>query len=118
MMNLLPELKDSPCTKTLCFSADVCEKIAGFPRFLGMHLGGMVISDIPLQQLTPLQKSALGPVICQFDKDDVEELGLIKLDLLSLRTLSVVQDTLGNLEKEGRGSIMMPFPWMTRTAMI
>lgn len=104
MMNLLPELKDSPLhEKRYAFLLDVCERIAGFPRFLGMHLGGVVISDIPLQQLTPLQKSALGPVICQFDKDDVEELGLIKLDLLSLRTLSVVQDTLANLEQEGRG---------------
>lgn len=104
MMDLLPELKDSPLHEERCaFLLDVCEKIAGFPKFLGMHLGGVVISDIPLQQLTPLQKSALGPVICHFDKDDVEELGLVKLDLLSLRTLSVVQDTLACLNEEGRG---------------
>lgn len=104
MMALLPELKNSPLHEERCrFLLDVCEKIAGFPRFLGMHLGGVVISDVPLLELTPLQKSASGPVMSHFDKDDVEELGLVKLDLLSLRTLSVVHDTLDSLAQEGRG---------------
>ncbi len=89
----LPELKNSILKeKRFEFLLDVCEKIAGFPRFLGTHLGGLVISDIPLNNLTPLQHSALGPVITQFDKDDIETLGLAKLDLLSLRTLSAVND--------------------------
>lgn len=104
MMGLLPELKDSPLhEERYQFLLDVCEHIAGFPRFLGMHLGGVVISDSPLQDLTPLQESAMGPLITQFDKDDVEDLGLVKLDLLSLRTLSVVSDTLTTLSQEGRG---------------
>ncbi|MGS0746647.1 DNA polymerase III subunit alpha [Syntrophomonas erecta subsp. sporosyntropha] len=89
----LPELRESPLKESrFQLLLDVCEKIAGFPRFLGTHLGGIVISDGPLSDLTPLQYSASGTVITQFDKDDVEELGLVKLDLLSLRTLSAISD--------------------------
>ncbi len=65
---------------------------AEFPRHLGTHLGGLVISDRPLNEVTPLQRSAKGSMISQFDKDGVEDLGLLKLDLLSLRTLSVMDD--------------------------
>lgn len=94
LMEKLPELRDSPLHgERFQVLLDVCEKIAGFPRFLGTHLGGVVISDCPLTRLSPLQRSALGPVITQFDKDDIEDLGLVKLDLLSLRTLSAVNDT-------------------------
>lgn len=92
-LETLPELKDSPLKQErFDILLDICEKIAGFPRFLGTHSGGLIISDCPLTFLTPLQRSALGPVITQFDKDDVEDLGLVKLDLLSLRTMSVVSD--------------------------
>lgn len=73
---------------------EVCEAIDGFPRFVGTHLGGVVISGEPLLNITPLQKSAKGVMITQFDKDYVEELGLIKLDLLCLRTLSAVEDSI------------------------
>jgi error-prone DNA polymerase len=102
LMTVLPELRNSPLEEPRYqLLLDACEKLAGFPRFLGMHLGGVVISDIPLINLTPLQKSGLGPVICQFDKDDVEDLGLVKLDLLSLRTLSAVQDAIYLIQENG-----------------
>lgn len=102
VMEYLPELKNSPLKdQRFELLLDVCEQIAGFPRFLGTHLGGLVISDIPLTNLTPLQSSALGPVITQFDKDDVEALGLVKLDLLSLRTLSVIQDAVKQVHESG-----------------
>lgn len=103
LMAILPELRNSPLQeKRFQLLLDVCEKIAGFPRFLGTHLGGVVISDCPLTRLTPLQRSALGPIITQFDKDDVEELGLIKLDLLSLRTLSAVNDAVRSINRGGK----------------
>lgn len=100
LLNCLPELQDSPLKEQrFQLLLDACEHLAGFPRFLSTHLGGLVISDVPLTDLTPLQKSALGPVITQFDKDDIETLGLVKLDLLSLRTLSVVQDTVQQIQE-------------------
>ncbi|HWP95848.1 MAG TPA: DNA polymerase III subunit alpha [Syntrophomonadaceae bacterium] len=102
LLEKLPELKNSPLhEQRFQLLLDACERIAGFPRFLGTHLGGVVISDCPITLLSPLQHSALGPVITQFDKDDVEELGLVKLDLLSLRTLSAVNDTIGFIQRGG-----------------
>lgn len=100
VLSTLPELKYSPLQEgRFQLLLELSEKIAGFPRFLGTHLGGVVISKIPLLRLTPLQKSALGPIITQFDKDDVEELGLAKLDLLPLRTLSVISDAARYIEE-------------------
>lgn len=102
LMEKLPELRESPLhSERFQVLLDVCERLAGFPRFLSTHLGGVVISDCPLTRLSPLQRSALGPVITQFDKDDVEDLGLVKLDLLSLRTLSAVNDTLHSINRFG-----------------
>ena len=88
-----PELRDShiPLEK-LEQLFDFCEAIADHPKFLGTHLGGLVISREPILDLSPLQMAAKGVKIVQFDKDDVEELGLIKLDLLCLRTLGAVED--------------------------
>lgn len=75
---------------------EVCHALAGLPRHIGTHLGGLVVSRIPLAEVSPLQVSAGGDVIVQFDKDDVEEIGLIKLDLLSLRMLSAVEDSVAS----------------------
>lgn len=69
-----------------------CAAVSGFPRFISTHLGGIVVSRDPLVNLTPLQKAAKGIVVSQFDKEYIEDLGLVKLDLLSLRTMSVVEN--------------------------
>ncbi|MCL5257218.1 MAG: error-prone DNA polymerase [Chloroflexi bacterium] len=82
---------------------DLCAQIHRFPRHLGIHVGGMLITASPLIEVAPIENAtAPGRVVVQFDKDDVEDLGLIKIDLLGLRTLSVVHDTL-SLVKENRG---------------
>ncbi|MGI6037289.1 MAG: DNA polymerase III subunit alpha [Limnochordia bacterium] len=87
-----PELRRLPWSRYEKL-VSLCERIAGFPRFVGTHLGGLIIGDLPLMELTPLQMSAKGVKITQYDKDDCEALGFIKLDLLSLRTLSAIEDT-------------------------
>ena len=71
---------------------DLAEAVAGFPRHLGTHLGGLVIGDRPITEVMPLQQAAKGVTVAQFDKDDVEAMGFIKLDLLSLRMLGAVDD--------------------------
>ena len=94
----LPELRDSglPADKfRRLFAASAA--VAGFPRHLSTHLGGVVISRDPLTQVTPLQMAAKGIVVTQFDKIGVEDLGLVKLDLLSLRTLGAVDDALAGI---------------------
>ena len=68
-------------------------EIAGFPRHLSIHNGGMLITAAPLIDTVPIERATMpGRVVCQFDKRDVEDLGLIKMDLLGLRTLSLVKD--------------------------
>ncbi|HEX3032339.1 MAG TPA: DNA polymerase III subunit alpha, partial [Bacillota bacterium] len=95
LLENLPELRDSglPLTKYQRLF-DLVEGVAGFPRFIGTHLGGLVVCRYPLVEVTPLQQAAKGVVVTQFDKDYVEDLGLVKLDLLSLRTMSAIGDSL------------------------
>lgn len=64
--------------------------LAGTPRFPSTHLGGLVISAEPVIDVAPLFRSAKGSLTMALDKDDVEDMGLMKLDLLSLRTLSAL----------------------------
>jgi error-prone DNA polymerase len=98
-----PELRElSVDPKRLRLLLRMAEHLAGFPRYFGMHVGGVVISRKPLLQITSLQPSAKGPLLVAFDKDGVEDAGLVKLDLLSLRTMSAIQGTLRNLEQTGR----------------
>jgi error-prone DNA polymerase len=94
----LPELRDSGLPKwkfeTLL---EMCSRIAGFPRHLSVHLGGMVVSQERLDELVPLEWSTKGVIVTQWDKDDIEEVGLVKMDLLSLKNLAAIEDTLALL---------------------
>jgi len=98
-----PELRDSglPLERYEGFF-ELCERAAGLPRHMGTHLGGIVVGPGPLRDIAPLQRSAKGGVICQFDKDYVEDVGLLKLDLLSLRALSAVEDAVAAARGTGR----------------
>jgi len=98
LLHRLPELKHHPLhEQKYAKLLDYCAAINAFPRQMGTHLGGLVVSGEPLTQVTPLQPSAKGVLITQFDKDTIGDLGLIKIDLLSLRTLSAVSDAVQNL---------------------
>ncbi len=78
---------------------EMCEAISGFPRHLSIHVGGMLITEGPLVDVAPLEHAtAPGRVVTQYDKDDIEDLGLIKIDLLGLRTLSLVSEVLDEIE--------------------
>jgi len=80
--------------------AEMVEAVIGVPRHLSIHVGGMLVTGEPLWDIAPLERAARsGRVVVQFDKDDIEDLGLIKIDLLGLRTLSVVEETLSELER-------------------
>jgi len=79
----------------------VCEKLTAYPRYLSIHLGGVAISSGRMTDLVPLQRSANGVIITQFDKDDIEALGLVKMDVLGLRALSAIQGALDMLAKDG-----------------
>jgi error-prone DNA polymerase len=69
-------------------------RLLGLPRHLSLHNGGMVLTREPLARTLPVRVSANGVRALEVDKDDVERLGLIKFDLLGLRTLGAVEEAL------------------------
>jgi error-prone DNA polymerase len=72
---------------------DLADEIAGLPRHISQHVGGMVISSRPLVELVPLEPAAMeGRVLCQWDKDSCEDAGFIKIDFLALGMLSLVEE--------------------------
>ena len=75
--------------------------VEGLPRHASTHAAGLVIAKEPLTHYVPLQNSAEGFLTTQYDKDKVEEIGLLKMDLLGLRTLTVIGDTI-KLVQENR----------------
>ena len=80
--------------------ANFIDQIKGMPRHLSIHVGGMVITAAPLVEIAPIERATMpGRVVTQWDKDDIEDAGLIKIDLLSLRTLDVVSETIELVEK-------------------
>src|SRR5437588_792766 len=77
----------------------LCQEIQGFPRHLSIHVGGMLVTGEPLVDIVPVEPATMEDrVVVQFDKNDVEDLGLIKMDMLGLRTLSVVAECLELVE--------------------
>jgi error-prone DNA polymerase len=79
---------------------DVLGQIEGTPRHLGIHVGGMLVTGEPLVDVAPVERATMpGRVVVQFNKDDVEDLGLIKMDLLGLRTLSAIAECLDLIEQ-------------------
>jgi error-prone DNA polymerase len=73
--------------------AELCGEIAGLPRHIMQHPGGMVISSRPLVELVPVMPSAMaGRQMCQWDKDSCSDAGFLKIDLLGLGMLSAVED--------------------------
>jgi DNA-directed DNA polymerase III PolC len=81
---------------------DIASKIAGFPRHLSIHPGGIVITPGPVTNFTALEyakNKGFGLIITQPDMYSIEELGLIKIDLLSQRSLGVLRDTMEMINK-------------------
>jgi DNA polymerase III alpha subunit len=79
----------------------LCGEIDGFPRHLGIHVGGMLVTRTPLIDLVPIERATMpNRVVSQYDKEDIEALGLVKIDLLSLRTLGVVAECLDRIERD------------------
>ena len=72
--------------------------IADFPRHLSIHNGGMLITALPLVDTVPIERATMpNRNVVQLDKRDVEDLGLVKMDLLGLRTLSLVKDAVADI---------------------
>ena len=77
---------------------DLARELEGLPRHASVHAAGIVISKLPLTEYLPLQ-NLKGTIVTQFDKDKIEELGLLKMDFLGLRTLTIIADTIANVKE-------------------
>ena len=74
------------------FLIDMARRLEGLPRNTSMHAAGVVISRLPVEEYVPLARSQDGSVTTQYTMTTLEELGLLKMDFLGLRTLTVIQD--------------------------
>src|SRR5881394_3647904 len=81
----------APLWKELC---ELAEEVAGLPRHISQHVGGMVISSRPLVEIVPLERAAMEDrVVCQWDKDSCDDARFIKIDFLALGMLSLVEES-------------------------
>ncbi|MEA3279567.1 MAG: DNA polymerase III subunit alpha, partial [Thermodesulfobacteriota bacterium] len=80
---------------------NICRVLEGLPRHASTHAAGVVIADKPLVEYLPLYKGKKGEVVTQFDMKCVEKIGLIKFDLLGLRNLTVIANTLSLISEQG-----------------
>jgi DNA polymerase-3 subunit alpha len=93
---LAGEYKNNPIAKQI---VDTGRVIEGMVRNSGTHAAGVIIADRPLKELVPLTKQD-GILTTQYPKDPVEELGLLKMDFLGLKTLTVISETEAHIRKK------------------
>src|SRR3954466_10778403 len=102
-LQLLPDADRKMMSPRWRAFAELCREIAGLPRHISQHPGGMVISSRPLVELVPIQPAAMaGRQMCQWDKDSCADAGFLKIDLLGLGMLSAVEDCVDQIA-ERRG---------------
>jgi error-prone DNA polymerase len=86
-------MPEAPTTAAL--ATQLIAELRGFPRHLSQHVGGFVISGEPLHELVPIENAAMpGRTVIQWDKDDLETLGLLKVDVLALGMLTAIRKAL------------------------
>ena len=100
----LPELRTSgfgrlAASGQLDDFLDLVERLDGLPRHVALHPCGVLLSDLSLLDRTPVERSAAGFAMSHFDKDDVEEMGLLKLDVLGVRMQSSMAHALDEIER-------------------
>jgi DNA polymerase-3 subunit alpha len=86
---------------------DMAMRIEGTNKTFGVHAAGVVISAEPLDELVPLQRNNDGSVITQYFMEDLESLGLLKMDFLGLRNLTLIQKTIDLIE-QSKGYLVDP----------
>jgi len=91
-----------PSAHTLALWLELSQRLMGFPRHLSQHVGGFVLTDGPLTRLVPVEPAAMdGRSIIQWDKDDLDAVGLLKVDVLALGMLSALRRALDLLAAKG-----------------
>ncbi|WP_395027635.1 DNA polymerase III subunit alpha, partial [Robinsoniella sp.] len=96
--------ESDPQVKTLI---DMSKRLEGLPRHTSMHAAGVVISQKSVDEYVPLSRASDGSITTQFTMTTLEELGLLKMDFLGLRTLTVIQNAVRLAEKSSGKSLDM-----------
>jgi error-prone DNA polymerase len=90
----------NPRSRTVRQLLGLVGELQGFPRHLGQHVGGMVITQNPLYELVPIENAAMeGRTVIEWDKDDLDEIGILKVDCLALGMLTAVHRCFDLVEK-------------------
>ena len=109
IVNSLPELREFRHNLSVYEEIlRLARRIADFPRHLSIHPGGVIIAPDRITHYTPLEIAGKGIVIAQHDMYSIEKLGLVKMDLLGVRSLSIITDCMKNVRtrhKQARGHI-------------
>src|SRR5579884_2812861 len=99
-LELLPDAERKRLSPRWRAFAELCTEIAGLPRHISQHPGGMVISSRPLVELVPVQPCAMaGRQMVQWDKDSCADAGFLKIDLLGLGMLSAVEECVDEIAR-------------------
>ena len=100
-LTMNPELRNlyesDETVKTLI---DMSKRLEGLPRHTSMHAAGVVISQKAVDEYVPLSRASDGSIVTQFTMTTLEELGLLKMDFLGLRTLTVIQNAVKLAERD------------------
>ena len=105
-MTLEKALKQSPDLREayqnddeVCYLIDMAKRLEGLPRHTSMHAAGVVIGQRAMDEFVPLSRASDGTITTQFTMTTLEELGLLKMDFLGLRTLTVIQNAVRQAEE-------------------
>ncbi len=103
-MKKIPAFKDRTDAPVWRDLIALAAELDGFPKYLGQHPGGMILSSSPLIDIVPVQRGAIeGRYVCQWDKDSIDDAGFVKIDFLALGALSQMQEAVGLIkERTGR----------------
>jgi error-prone DNA polymerase len=89
-----------PTDRTLRMALDLAAQLVGFPRHLSQHVGGFVITRGPLSELVPIENAAMEDrTVIEWDKDDLDQLGILKIDILALGMLTCIRKAFALIEK-------------------
>ena len=110
--NRLKEVGLNPDDKRLRLAIELVNQLVGFPRHLSQHVGGFVITRKRLDELCPIENAAMdGRTVIEWDKDDIDALGILKVDILSLGMLTCIRKAFELLSRhEGRDLSLATVP--------
>ncbi|MDX9833887.1 MAG: DNA polymerase III subunit alpha [Desulfobulbus sp.] len=101
ILRTLPQLRGVDLSDPWPEILRLAARISGAPHHLSVHPGGVIITPHPVSDYAPVQRTPKGVPVLQWDKDAVEEAGLVKIDLLGNRSLGVIRDAIAQVRANG-----------------